>query len=174
MKCFGSSRGLHWARVASFWLVFCFTLVQVPLMAQSTTQGPVSQDGKPLSAMDLDEALKTARNEVFNSLLTFEQARNEAEIWRLDSLKWQTEALRLSFDLTRVTRDSEGLSKSLTESLKREADLKLASDRQDEIDAKAIKEARQERDEARATLPWVGVGGAILGALVMFLANLAF
>lgn len=115
--------------------------------------------------MDFDTALKQARSEVWNSLQTFEQARNEAETWRLDSLKWQTEALRLSFDLTKAVKDSEGLSKSLTESLKREADLKAASEERARIDAEAIAKARSERDEAKAILPWVGIGGAILGAL---------
>jgi len=164
----------HWARVASFWWLLLFGLGQVSLTAQSTTPGPAQAETNHLSVMDFDSALKQARNEVWNSLLTFEQARNEAESWRLDSLKWQTEALRLSFDLTKARKDSEGLSKSLTESLKREADLKLASDKQDEIDAQAIEEARRERDETKAILPWVGVGGAVLGALTALVVSLIF
>lgn len=151
--------------MAFFWLAFCFGLGQVPLIAQSTTLGPAQAETKPLSVMDFDLALKQARNEVWNSLQTFDQARNEAENWRLDSLKWQTEALRLSFDLTKVRKDSEWLSKSLTESLKREADLKAASDKQDEIDAQALEEARTARDEARAWNLWVWVGGGVIGAL---------
>jgi hypothetical protein len=124
--------------------------------------------------MGFDEALKTARNEVYSSLLTFEQARIEAESWRLDSLKWQGEAMALSSDLTKERKDSEWLSKSLTESLKREAYLKSASDEQDEIDAQAIEDARRERDEAKAILPWVGTGGAILGALAWAGINAIF
>lgn len=155
----------RWARVAFFWLAFCFGLGQVPLTAQSTTPGPAQAETKPLSVMDFDSALKQARNEVWNSLQTFEQARSEAESWRLESLKWQTEALRLSFDLTKARKDSEGLSKSLTDSLKREADLKAASDKQDEIDAQALEDARTARDEARSWNLWAWIGGAILGAL---------
>jgi len=154
-----------WARLASFWLVFCFTLVQVPLMAQPTTPGPVLQDGKPLSAMDFDEALKQLRSMLETSLQDSLMLKSEAEDLRTALESWQAEAVKLSSELTALRKDSEELSNSLTDSLKREAALKEASEEQDRIDAQAIKEARIARDEARVWNLWAWIGGATAGAL---------
>lgn len=174
MKCSAFSSVSSLARVASFWLALCFTLVQVPATAQSTTQEPAQQVGKQSSVMGFDEALKQARDLVIASLASFDQARAEAETWQLDSEKWQTEALALSSELTKERTDSEALSKSLTDSSNREAALKQAADELANANAVAITTARKERDDARAMEIWVGLGGATVGALIALCVKAIF
>lgn len=154
-----------WARVSSFWLALCFTLVQVPLTAESTTLGPVRPETKLLNGMDLDASLRQLRSMLETSLQDSLKLRAEAEDLRMGLENWQAEAVKLSSELTALRKDSEELSNSLTESLKREAALEEASTRRAMIDAKAIKEARQQRDQARAWNLWAWTGGATAGAL---------
>jgi hypothetical protein len=154
-----------WARLWPFWLSFCFTLVQVPLTAESTTSGPARPETSPLNATDFDGALKQLRAMLETSLQDSLNLRAEAEDLRTGLESWQAEAIKLSSMLTALRKDSEALSNSLTDSLKREAGLKAASDRQDEVDAQAVKEARLARDEARAWNLWAWIGGATTGAL---------
>lgn len=115
--------------------------------------------------MDFDGALKQLRAMLETSLQDSLTLRAEAEDLRTALESWQAEAVKLSSELTALRKDSEELSNSLTDSLKREAALKAASDDQDSIDAQAIKEVRQQRDEARTWNMWAWIGGAAAGAL---------
>lgn len=124
--------------------------------------------------MDFDEGLKQLRAMLETSLQDSLNLRAEAEDLRTGLESWQAEVVKLSSELTALRKDSEALSNSLTDSLKREADLKAASDRQDRIDAQAIKEARLARDEARARNLWAWIGGATAGALIGLVVGITF
>ena len=111
-------------------------------------------------------ALKQLRAMLEPSLQDSLPLKAEAEDLRTALKSWQAEVVKLSSELTALRKGSEGLSNSLTDSLKREAALKAASDWQDDVDAQAIKEGRQQRDEARAWNLWAWIGGATAGALI--------
>jgi hypothetical protein len=123
---------------------------------------------------DFDTNLKEALRLVKSSLLTFDQVRTEAESWRLDSLKWQDEAGRLSLELTSERKDSEGLLRSLKLSQDQEESLKMASEDRAKLDAEAIIQARKQRDDAQDLLFVVGGAGLVIGGLVGFFAGHLF
>jgi len=125
-----------------------------------TSNSPPPGSGPTSESLPFDKALKEARDLAASSLISFREARSEAEDWRLDSLKWQAEANQLSSELTKERKTSSELLVSLTDSLKREADGKVAVDEARKLDSDALSQARADRDAWR-----VGAIGAAVVAV---------
>lgn len=124
--------------------------------------------GKPTFDNRLKEALELARS----SLTILEQVRTEADDWRLDSEKWQAEALELSAELMKARKDSDDLSASLKASLLQEKALSDAVDALRDEDTKIITQTRRERDDAMAGALWgyaVGAVGGVVPIVIWFL-----
>ena len=150
----GSSSGLPWARVAPFWLVLCFGLVQVPVSGQSTTSGPPLADGKPKIVTASTGTLLTLWDVLNVSKSRWESLQAESEALRSMLETGQARVSELSLLVGDLEKESAKLSESLKESLEREASLSQAATNRQKADQAAI-------DQARGQL-WIW-GGAGLG-----------
>jgi hypothetical protein len=153
-----------------FWLglllVFSFLVLSpLKLTAQSTTSEQPTQETKPSSETDSKLSLSEALKLIESTLSLLLKVRTEADSWRLDSLRWQTQAQMLSAELMKERQDSqerETLSQASLDNLKR---LNAATDKLTTDDQKAIDQARAER------MAWAGGGflvGAALTAVTVF------
>lgn len=160
-----SSRALPWARVASFWWLLLFGLIQVPLTAQSTNSGLGPSESKPSAELSLSslssllvERLKLRVQQSDESLRSFKkvvEAMNDYEAkWKLSEAS-----------LAQLQTDHEATLKSRSDLIQRFDDYLRSSEERAGIDAEAIAQARRELDEARSlnVLSWIG--GAIIGVL---------
>lgn len=163
LRCLSS--GWQLARVASFWLAFCFGLVQVPLTAQSTNSGPGPSESKPSAELSLSKVSSELRLTLKDLVESYPKLVTESSSLRdqVKSLSEQVSALSSSSETWEA--DSKRLTDSVKSLTTQFEEAQAASDERARIDAEALATARKERDEAKAILPWVGIGGAILGAL---------
>lgn len=172
--CGASFSALHWARVASFWWLLLFGLGQVPVIAQSTNSVLGQSEPRPSSELSLSKVSSELR----------ETLRDLAERYPLliaESSNLRDQVKSLSMEVSALSSSSENWeteSKRLTDSVSllttQFEELQAASDERARIDAQAIATARLERNQAKAILPWVGIGGSILGALVGLGVGLCF
>lgn len=165
MASSSSLPGLLWARVPFFWLAFFLALPQVPLTAQSTSNGPGPSESRPSVELSLSKVSSELVTTLRDLTEKYPKAIEESESLReqVKSLSGQVSELSSSSESWEAdSKRLTGLVKSLTTQFE---DYQKASEAKAEIDAQAIDEARADRDEARSILPWAGVGGAIIGAL---------
>jgi len=116
--------------------------------------------------MDFDEGLLRLRQMLADSLTESLTLRLEAEDLRTGLESWQAEAVKLSSELMALRTDSEALSTSLTDSLRREASTRTAADERAKKDAEALAQARGERDLWR----WAAVGAVVVAVVFAVLA----
>lgn len=164
-SCMGVSLGSSLGRVASFWLAFCFGLVQVPLTAQSTNSGPGLSES---SQKELSSLTNLSDEQVFSlkkRKAELQSLNEKIESFRESWLEAELKSMGLSKTVSLLKTDLTATSKELSQSKQDFTDYKASSEERARIDAEAIAKARAERDEAEAILPWVGIGGAIVGAL---------
>lgn len=154
MTWVASSSASPWARVAPFWLAFCFGLVQVPINAQSMPSAPPPSESRQNGELSLSslssllvERLKLRVQQSDDSLVSFKkvvEAMNDYEAkWRLSEAS-----------LAQLQTDHEATLKSHLDLTRRFEDYQKASEDRAKDDQAAV-------DQARDQL-WVW-GGAGLG-----------
>ena len=109
--------------------------------------------------MDFDAGLLRLRAMLTDSLTESLALRLEAETLRTGLESWQSKALSLSSELTALQADSEALSNSLADSVRREALIQEAAETRARLDGEAVEQARGER--------WLWAGGAALAGLAL-------
>jgi len=155
--CGASFSASPWARLSSFWLVFCFALVQVPISGQSTTPGPRLADGTPKSVTTSTETLLTLWDVLNDSRSKWESSQSELETLRAMLETGETKLAGLSTLVGELEAGSTRLSESLAESLRREESTHKAAEDREKASQKAI-------DEARTGQVLVGVAAFLAGA----------
>ena len=149
------------ASLSAFWLAFYFTAPQVPLMGQSTNNGPgpsVYSQSAPWSPARLSAELLSTLKDLKEA---YPKLMEESE-----SLRAQVS--ELSGQLTALSQESvtwEAESKRLTDSLrsltKQFEDYRAAAQARAMLDAKAIAEARGQRD----LMMWLAIACAVLAVV---------
>jgi predicted HNH restriction endonuclease len=94
--------------------------------------------------------------------LKLQKIRNDDELrWKISQVLFQN-----------LQTEHEATLLSLSQSETAYADLKQSSEARANLDAQALTQARQERDDARAHEFLVGLGGVAVGALLVELVHL--
>lgn len=167
----GSSLACSLARVALFWWLLLFGPGQVPVTAQSTNSGLGQSGSGPSDELSLSslssllvERLTLRVQQSEDSLMSFKkviEAMNDYETkWKLSEAS-----------LAQLKTDHAATLKSHSDLIQRFNDYLRASEERARIDADAIAQARRERDEVMAAIPWIGGGGFALGVISVVIFN---
>ncbi len=155
---------LRLASLSAFWLAFCFTAPQVPLMAESMNNGlgpSVSSQsaGLPLSSLsaELLTTLDDLRRSYPKLLEESESLKNQVA-----ELSWQLTALSAESEIWEA--ESKRLTDSLNSLIAQFEDYRSVSQSRAMLDGQAV-------NEARGALPWAWAGGIAIGFAIGWSAS---
>jgi len=134
-----------WARVASFWLAFCFIGPLVPVTAQSTTPGPTPQESRQSAVSAL---ISLSEEQVFS--LTKRKTELKSLNDRIESLRqsWleaEQKSMGLLETVSGLRKDLKATSNELSKSVTAFAAYKQSSEDRAKKDNDAVLQARNDR-----------------------------
>lgn len=161
--CGGTLCSLPWARVASFWLAFCFTLPLVPLTAQSTTPGPAPNE----SRQSILSLLNSQTETLVSRLTERDKQTSDSETnFRRIIEEWQTRWTDSVLALDSLQKEHEATLLLLSQSETAFSDYRLSTEDRAKLDNDAVALARKERDDARFVVWIAAATGFAIGIAI--------